>query len=393
MSVRLFLVIILLLLLQPLVHADTVADLYAANVPVSDQSADVRAAALREALGQVLVKITGTRGVMETSAANELLQNPSRFLQQYRYQNIRPVPVDPDMPRLALRAEFDGSAVERRLRSAGLPLWGRERPMTLVWLALSDGSQRELIGANSSNAAVDALQRAAARRGLPVELPVLDTEDVTRVSFMDVWGVYEEPLLAAAERYAPDAIMSGSIFSAGNDLWAGRWTLLRNGERQRWELSGPTPEAVATAAMDNLAEHYAEAFSVFAGVAQDKVLLEVNAVSALQGYARVQAYLSRLSAVKDVRLLAVNDDLLRFELDLNGSVHTLEQSIAVGRILEPMPKDEVVIPLGEPVTNEASLPPEQDTGEAAPPPLSFRDAMTEIIPETPIPVLRYRYRG
>lgn len=393
MSARLFPVIILSLLLQPLAHADTVADLYAADVPVSDQSAGVRAAALREALGQVLVKITGTQGVMETSAANELLQNPSRFLQQYRYENIRPVPADPGMPRLALHAEFDGSALERRLRSAGLPLWGRERPMTLVWLALSDSNQRELIGAKSSNAAADALQRAAARRGLPVELPVLDTEDVTRVSFMDVWGVYEEPLLAAAERYAPDAIMSGSIFSAGNDLWAGRWTLLRNGERQRWELSGPTPEAVATAAMDRLAEHYAEAFSVFAGVAQDKVLLEVNAVSALQGYASVQAYLSRLSAVKDVRLLAVDDDLLRFELDLNGSVHTLEQSIAVGRVLEPMPKDEVVIPLGEPVTNETTLPPEQDTAETTPPPLDFRDAMTEIVPETPIPVLRYRYRG
>ncbi|MBW3568132.1 MAG: DUF2066 domain-containing protein [Proteobacteria bacterium] len=392
MSARLFLVMILSLLLQSPAHADTVADLYAANVPVSDQSAGVRAAALREALGQVLVKITGTQGVMETSAANELLQNPSRYLQQYRYESIRPVPADPDMPRLALRAEFDGGALERRLRSAGLPLWGRERPMTLVWLALSDGN-RELIGAKSSNTVVDALQRAAVRRGLPLELPVLDTEDVTRVSFMDVWGVYEEPLLAAAERYSPDAIMSGSIFSAGNDLWAGRWTLLRNGERQRWELSGPTPEAVAAAAMDRLAEHYAEAFSVFAGAAQDKVLLEVSAVAALQGYARVQAYLSRLSAVKDVRLLGVDDDVLRFELDLNGSVHTLEQSIAVGRILEPMPKGEVVIPLGEPVANETPLPPEQDTAETSAPPLDFRDAMTETIPETPIPVLRYRYRG
>ncbi|HEX6929512.1 MAG TPA: DUF2066 domain-containing protein, partial [Gammaproteobacteria bacterium] len=202
MSARLlFLAIVSAFAWLPVAGADPVTDLFAANVPVSDQSAETRSTALRDAMAQVLVKITGSRSVLETVEGRDLIESASRFLQQYRYESIRPVPVDPVAPRLALYAEFDGSALERRLRAAGIALWGRERPMTLVWLALSDSTERRLVGSGAQAPVANAVRTAAARRGLPVKLPLLDTEDTTRVSFMDVWGVFEEPLLAAAARY------------------------------------------------------------------------------------------------------------------------------------------------------------------------------------------------
>lgn len=382
MSPRFFLALFLVAAFPPAAHADPVRDLYSASVPVHDQTADTRAAALTDALGQVLVKITGTQAVLDTTEAKELLKSPARYLQQYRYESIRPVPMNPEMPRLALRAEFDGSALEREVRRARLPLWGRERPLTLVWLAMSDNNERQLVGATSSVPVVDALQRAAARRGLPLQLPAMDTEDATRVSFMDVWGVFEEPLLSAAERYSPDAILSGSVFDAGNGRWAGRWTLLRDGQRHRWEISGATSEIVATQAMDMLAEHYAAEFAVQSDAVQDRVTLEVTDVSALKDYASVQSYLASLSTVKDVRLVAVDDATLRFELELNGTVRRLEQSIALGRVLEALPKEEVVIRLGEPVASDL-LPPLTDGSFVA----------TQLTPAPEAPVLRYRFRG
>lgn len=382
MSPRFFLVLVLLAAIMPGANADPVRDLYAANVAVHDQSAEVRAAALTDALGQVLVKITGTQAVLETAEAKALLQNPARYLQQYRYEAVRPIPLDPAMPRLALHAEFDAAAVERQVRNAGLPLWGRERPLTLVWLAMSDNNERQLLGATSTAPVTAALQRAAVRRGLPLALPAMDKDDATRVSFMDVWGVYEEPLLAAAERYSPDAVLSGSVFSAGNDLWAGRWTLLRDGQRQRWEISGATPEMIATMAMDMLAEHYADEFAVHSGGTRDHVTLEVSEVSALKDYAAVQSYLASLSTVKDVRLVAVDAAGLRFELDLNGTVRGLEQSIALGRVLQALPRGETVIRLGAPVESEM-LPPLSDGSLVT----------TQVSPVPEVPVLRYRFRG
>ncbi|HEX7030566.1 MAG TPA: DUF2066 domain-containing protein [Gammaproteobacteria bacterium] len=366
-----------------LAKADPVVDLDAAEVRVHDQSAAARASALKDALAQVLVKVTGSQAVLETAEAAALLENPARFLQQYRYEALRPAPEDPEAASLLLRAEFDGGAIERRLRAAGLPLWGRERPLTLAWVAFSNGGERRLVGRDPADLLVDALQRAASRRGLPLVLPMMDAEDATRVSFMDVWGIYEDPLLAAAERYAPDAVLVGSIFNAGNELWAGRWTLLRDGERQRrWELSGASPEEVAVAAIDALAEQYGQEFAVLTAMTNgSRVGVEIEGVDRLQDYARVQDYLSGLSVVRQVGLKRVDDNHVRYELGLNSTVRALEQSIALGRVLEPVPaetappEEEIVIDLGRVGGGE----------DAATPP--------ESMPMAPqMPVLRYRLR-
>lgn len=365
------------------VAADPVADLYAADVAVTDQSAGTRASALKDALAQVLVKVTGSQAVLETAEAAALLENPSRYLQQFRYEAVSPVPLDPAAPRLMLRTEFDGAALERRLRAAGLPLWGRERPLTLAWVAFSNDAQRQLLGANSNAPVIDALRRSAARRGIPFRLPAMDTEDATRVSFMDVWGVFEDPLLAASERYGVDAVLAGSIFKAGDELWAGRWTLLSDGERHRFELSGPSPEIVAVQAIDALAEHYASRFAVYAPIGgEGRAVMEVHGVNGLVPYANVQSYLEGLSMVNDLRLLAVNGDMLRVELDITGGVRTLEQAIALGRTLAPLPQ-ETMVPLGALTTTDN---PSTDNPSAGP------GEPVNAPPPSPERILRYRYR-
>lgn len=370
--------------------ADPVTDIYSADVPVRDQSGETRNAALQDALAQVLVKATGTQAVLETDTARELLANPARFLQQYRYQPVRPAPVDPDALRLALHAEFDATSIEGRLRSAGLPLWGRERPLTLAWVAVTDSPERALIGAATANPLTDVLRRSASRRGLPLVLPQLDAEDLTRVSFTDVWGVFDEPLLAAATRYGPDAVLVGAIFRAGDDMWAGRWTLLRNDERVRWEVSGASAEAVTVAGIDGLAEHYSGEFSVQGTVAQENILVEVTNVDALRDFATVQGYLSGLSAVKDVQLKVVEGDTLRFELSLGASSHVLEQSIALGRLLEPLPESqETVVHLGGDAPAGNSTIPGADTA-----PAGEANVIPALQAAPPAPrILRYRYRG
>ncbi len=369
---------------MPPAAADPVGNLHSADVLVHDQGSETRNSALQDALAQVIVKVTGSQAALETAEANALLENPARFLQQYRYEAVRPAPVDPAAPALTLHTEFDGNALEQRLRAAGVPLWGRERPLSLAWIAFSDGADRRLIGNDSAAPVPAAMQRAAQRRGLPLALPAMDAEDATRVSFMDVWGVYEEPLIAAASRYAPDAVLAGSIFNAGNGLWAGRWTLLRGNERQRFELSGASAEAVATAAIDALAEHFAREFAVDASLVDSgAVTVEVIDVDQLASYAKVLAYLSGLSTVKDARLVRVDGSTLRFELELNGAARALEQSIALGRVLEPLPV-ETVVHLGPSIADDAAGLDAQPVVDPA------------LQPDARIPepqVLRYRFRG
>lgn len=379
----------------PPAGADPVTDLHSSDVLVHDQGAATRASALKDALAQVLVKVTGSQASLETAEAAAMLENPSRYLQQYRYEAVHPVPEDPQAARLVLHTEFDGTAIEQRLRAAGLPLWGRERPLTLAWIAFSNDNDRNIVG-NDPAPLVDALQRAAQRRGLPMVLPEMDARDATRVSFMDVWGVYEEPLLEAAARYAPDAVLVGGIFKAGNELWAGRWTLLSEGQRQkRWEASGASPEAIATGAVDALAEYFATEFAVVAASAgASNVIVEVLDVEQLQGYAKIQSYLAGLSVVKDVHLLRVDDDRLRFALELNGTARTLEQSIALGRVLEPAPPEAITVPLDTVGNENDGSVPEEGRAASEGEPVASGEARpaNESAMTAATPVLRYRYR-
>ena len=48
-----------------------------------------------------------------------------------------------------LWVSFDGEAIERTLREAGQTVWGIDRPLTLVWLAVDWGrGEREVIAAD-----------------------------------------------------------------------------------------------------------------------------------------------------------------------------------------------------------------------------------------------------
>ena len=87
---------------------------FEARVPVPDQSAEVRDEALREALRQVVVNVSGAEA--EYAAADVIAEAPE-LVQHYGYQR------DAEQG-LLLVAGFDGNAVERRLKALQLPIWG-----------------------------------------------------------------------------------------------------------------------------------------------------------------------------------------------------------------------------------------------------------------------------
>lgn len=338
-------------------QAAEVENLYSVSVPVDDQSAGARADALKAAMEVIIVRLTGRAEVLQTGAANELLSSPARFLQQYSYESVETTaevstdrnPLDAESRRqLMLQTRFDGVALERRLRAAGLPVWGRERPDTLVLMAIdAPDTGRALVAADTQLAT--AWQEAVSRRGLPLELPAMDSEDRGRISVMDVWGVFDEPLWAAAERYDPHAVLAVSAWATGAE-WVARATLLRTDEaNRRWERQGGTLQAVIEMLVDDLTETYAAEFAVgTAGMSiNQQVTLEIRDINDLASYARMLEYLAGLSAVESLGVARVEGDRLTLNLHLRASRDSLEKAIALGRLLEPVRSNEITVPLGD----------------------------------------------
>ena len=124
------------LLSMPL-GAVEVPTLYTAEVSLDQEAGDPRAEAYRAALVEVLLRVSGAQLALDEEMVDLLFPSPGAYVTQFR-------PGADD----SLWVSFDGEAIENELRRAGQSIWGSDRPLTLVWLAVDWGQgEREIVAA------------------------------------------------------------------------------------------------------------------------------------------------------------------------------------------------------------------------------------------------------
>ena len=156
-------------------RAATFPNLYSVTVNQDPAAADQRAAATA-ALAAVLVRVTGNRYAGLDPELKPLISDASRYTTQY----------GTDRQGRAI-VGFNATRVEQALAGLNVRMWGSERPLTLIWIAVDDGQGgRALLGsgdppAGATPAMVDLLAMlrtelaaVADERGLPLALPRLD---------------------------------------------------------------------------------------------------------------------------------------------------------------------------------------------------------------------------
>jgi hypothetical protein len=327
-------------------QAARVSDLFAAEVPAAelgDQSLD---AAFGQALGRVLVKVTGRRSAAGDAEIAAAFGDPSVLVQQYRSDAAG-----------NLWVQFDSVALKRMLDAAGQPIWPEDRPGTLIWLAVDTGrGGREILaaapdGANSQVSAQRAgggsrsqrlleavreeLLEAASGRGLPVVLPLVDSDDLSVVGFADIWGDFDEPVTSASQRYDADLILIGRARVFGPGEARARWTVLMANERYNWEggiTDGP----------EELADLLALQMATTADSARN-IRVRVAGIDSFDGYGEVSTYLSGLGIVETCDVEWVEGSVVMFTLRVRGDEDQLMRSIALRRLLQPVESEPAVL--------------------------------------------------
>lgn len=319
------------LAVAPLAGAARLDHLFEVEVEATGRDSAARDAALRAALRDVLVRLTGSRATLQSAAAARLSEEPGRLVEQFRFIEI--AATEEQANRLRLWVQFDGVSLSRELRQAGLPYWGRERPDILAWLAVDDRGRRYLLSESSEQAVTAALAQAAQRHGLPLTLPLLDLEDQRAVKFTDVWGGFFATVEAASERYRPQVILTARLERGSPTAdWRADWELADGAQRQSWRTHATDLEAAVNAGMADVAEWLAQRYAVVAAQAGLRTLV-VEGVRGLRDYARVSRYLASLSPVDRIDVLRVEDEEVEFKLELSADEHNLLQVITLGRVL------------------------------------------------------------
>ena len=322
-------------------QADVIEDLYLATVPVESQDREERQEAIRTGLSQVLVRVTGSNQVLTAPAIEAALNQPTRYAQRFRYQKQEKNGVKIQV----LWMRFDEGAITKLLQNNQMPVWGRTRPATLLWLVVDDRRKRTLISNDKQAEARQIIEEQARLRGLPLRLPLYDLTDRANLSITDIWGNFEEAILRASSRYQTEAVLVGRVYRTSAKRWAGRWTLYTDGRQQNWQTSGESLEVALLPGVSQttgiLAQRYAQ---VDNALSSDQLRVQIKGVGALAAYMRVVKYLDSLDAVSQVQPSSIESNSVVFTLTSRRGQLAVSQAIALGHTLVPEPAESVSLP-------------------------------------------------
>jgi len=317
----------------PSVGAVETSGLYQATVPVGDRAQASRDEAFRQALAQVLVKVSGNSKIVLQPAAQKALKNSSSFVQEYAYAGKG--------DGLRLQVKFEPEAINQWLIRNKLPLWSRERPVVIWWVGVEESSrQRFILGRLASakhGALMQVVEKTAALRGVPVIFPLLDLEDRGVVSFSDLAGGFISPVERASSRYEANAEVIG-ILRRQSGEWVGRWQLEFSGQTARWRSVGVTPASVLENAVNEVADHLAKHLAVVPTSQKEPALLiTFRDVQTAAAFARIEHLLRHFASIRHAYPLSIDGDRVRFRVIPRGQPGDVARNLALTGWLRPLP--------------------------------------------------------
>ena len=223
-----------------------------------------------------------------------------------------------------LVANFLPDAVDRIVQELGLPRWRADRRPVTVWIVVDDGRGRRLMPLEYDYA-WNALKDIANLRGLPLEWPELNEEELQQVDLQLLWGGFTDELpgldggnrdvvIVAARREGPE--------------WNVRWNFGSGEETAGWRVRDTDLSFALVDGLHSLTDVIATRDAITAA-GQGNWLFEIS-ISGFRGaddYARCLAYLEGLAVVDRVNIREAGRGHIRFSLELNAMPQYLTNEI------------------------------------------------------------------
>ncbi|MGE4259955.1 MULTISPECIES: DUF2066 domain-containing protein [unclassified Shewanella] len=316
-------------------NAVEVSQLDQSMVSVASRSDADRDAALREALGNVLLKNSGARGVLSNSMIVEKLSQASSMVTQFGYFD--------DQGQLKIRALFEHDRIIALLRAAGEPVWGRQRPLTLLWLAADNNSQPQIVADGADIDERKLFADASSQRGIPVLFPLMDLDDLQAVNINDVRGQFADAIARASNRYQTDYFAMGTLEPVADGIryQLALYTKTAGGQPFMLPLVSDQntvadkPAAVA-AMMLALSDYFVSRYAVADSGASQQTTVSFSGISQKQ-LVEIEAFLKQLTAVKSFTMSKLQGEHVSYRLQLFGSVDELKNLFGLESRMTPLP--------------------------------------------------------
>lgn len=314
--------------------ADETAELYTGEVAVPDQARTTRDRALGRAFENVLVKLSGQR-TLPDSVTTELLGSRARSgLQSVTYQQYTvAIDEESEFEELRLQARFDSGTTDDALRFLGLPRWPVERRRLQFIMAIEVDNERRLITTDDAYLGFVATDTAG-QRGLPLEVSLQPADGEFDLSWLqEIWGGFTETPLAESRAAGFDGVLLASA-SQRNGLWQMRWNMAVPDREWTWSIRGNDLHEALADGVHEAANRIAASVAI-QPTEQGRWLenVEVANIRSNRDYLRCLEYLQGLHLVRQVQIVFVQGQRIRFQLELSAAPEHLHHAIDRGGLL------------------------------------------------------------
>ena len=313
--------------------ASAVVDgLYTATVARRSDVSDARNAAIADAMTNVLVRVTGSRQAATAPELEFLRAGPDRYVESFVFLSTSEALVS-----------FLPRDIERELAAAGWPLWGAERPLSMLWIAVTDQfGDQALVAAGGPppdaqysanmqqllNTIREDVTTIAAQRGLPWVLPDFASAEDVALQCPQVWDYRFEELAAISAAWDADATVIARVRQSviGTDV---EWLLQSESQYLSY------PGAGIADGIHWLADAYAGQYSSVGG--WRPLTLRVHGVADFDTYARVLAYLESVSVLTDVDVEAFSGGELQLRTQSRGDTSVVSRTLGLDDVVRERP--------------------------------------------------------
>ncbi|TDF41609.1 DUF2066 domain-containing protein [Alteromonadaceae bacterium M269] len=342
------------------VFADVVTGLYDAVTRIESQSQSAQSRATRQGMEQVLVKVSGDQNILQNSDIRAHVRRANDYLLQFNFGM--------EDGALTFQSTFEKSKIDRIIKDAGFPIWGSRRPSTLFWLAVEsdDDSERFIVSEADSLLIKNTALRASKRRGLVVDFPLLDLDDIEKVHVVDVWGRFMDNLVNASDRYDVESVLVARLYKAtslideddsvpellkaeqGEASWQLDWSLQLANQTYNGTYNGSLSEPLIDNLIDEVANQLASRFAIGLSdnrFANERIDIKVVGLENMRQLVKTTEVLRSVAAISDVSMTSITGDIATFELTLLGTEQdfltalSLEKSIVRRRDQFDQPVD------------------------------------------------------
>jgi hypothetical protein len=235
-----------------------------------------------------------------------------------------------------LHVSFQPGALDELLRRSGEPRLSANRPATLVWLVIDDGSARRIVNPESDAGAATSLVQQAQQRGVPVLFPLLDIEDGMAISPEQLWALDVGAERAASQRYAAESVLLARAARSSAGEWLGEWQQ-RLGEEL---LSGTGQAATLPELQQQMAGFVAEALAARYAIRAtlenaEELRIRIDGVGNYAAFLEIGRLLGRVGSVRESRPALLERDTVFYDLLTDSGIDSVLGELALLPQLRP----------------------------------------------------------